>query len=149
MNMTVKWRWTTRSGQCPYIRISGYRYFIQQDIISGYYYIGRVEDIKPKIHKYTSYQDLHKAVSGRSLDPGTNEDRYYTEIMTMTWGDFRNLREYRLKNGDHIVIDMKDRSWRLLYKEEIFSPYFRTINEAKDWANEYIQPDPEQMELNF
>ena len=136
----IKWN-RDKNGGCEFIMAGNTKYYIMDELladgtISNYWHIEKREIINQCRKKYGTFKELLKDVFNEEAE---TETEAYWRIRSQT--DYSNgseeLRTYT-KNGRHFVVDIKVKEHWEYTKGEKISPDFRTVEELKKWADEFL-----------
>ncbi len=137
----IKWN-RDKNGGCEFIKVGNMKYFITDELladrsISNYWHIEKKQIIDQHKVKYKTYVEMLNALFGQREK---GETEAYWSIRTKTnWANvgYDSLRTFD-EDGRHFAVDLNTKeSWEYT-KSTKASPDFRTVNELKTWADEYL-----------
>lgn len=140
--MGRKWN-RGKDGQTDYFQYGEYRYSVM-DTLGGYWFIQRRKIVEPNIRRFKTFVELHETLWGKMLVTLKNEDvevsAYWLTRSKTNWANAGNedIRTFD-EDGRHFAVDLQSKEVWEYSKAEKISPDFRTVEELKKWADEFLK----------
>jgi hypothetical protein len=137
----MKWN-RDRNGGCDYIMVGNTKYYIIDELlpdgtVSAYLHIEKRQVIEPNKKKYQSLMVMAKDLFG--LVTENEADAKWKMTFKTLWSGYdSDVRKFD-QDGRHYAINLKEKTkWEFSIGETI-SPDFRTVEEAKSWADRNLK----------
>ena len=138
----MKWN-RDKNGGCEFIKVGDMKYFITDELladrtISNYWHIEKRQIIDPHKTKYKTYVEMLNVLFG---EQEKGETEAYWSIRAKT--DWANVGHDDLRtfdrDGRHFAVEFSTKSSWEYTKSQKCSPDFRTVEELKAWADEFLK----------